>query len=446
MRKRKRLHRDHLIQWHRLEHQGIRVRAQQQRPQRLRTEIGAGTAAHEQRLGVRTGVGRRQVQMRGVLAFVYQAADDVPGYSDDGDDLRVRCVVAYRPHHLDRLSDPRGISLDLDPQGLPHRIFARPQRLRSCRADDHHARILARFLRPEIAAVHDRYRQHREILGRNEHVRRAENGLAVPHDGRPGQLSEQRVAAGHHDLLDVRVGRQRRNRARRQRLVVAALIHRDHAARIQPQVGRADGTAVSDECGCHDEQRQRDGDLAADEKTAEGRVSDRSADLPAQRVGERQPRGLECREQGEHERRARRDGKGEQEHANVELERGNTDERRYRGRQQAQEQDQPRANCQAREQQACACREHGDEEPLGQQLADDAAAACAERQPHTDFTLACGRPREHDVGRVRAGGHQHQREGGEDGRQDRQQLDTESHGSRLHAELGTSRVEPSFQP
>jgi hypothetical protein len=84
--------------------------------------------------------------------------------------------------------------------------------------------------------------------------------------------------------------------------------------------------------------------------------------------------------------------------------------------------------------------QHGNQQPFGQQLTDHASAARAEREADGDLAMPPDCPREHHVRHVGAGGHEHEAEGHEDRRPQRQQPERQGVGRSLHADLGANAV------
>jgi len=210
----------------------------------------------------------------------------------------------------------------------------------------------------------------------------------MPADGELRKLPEQWISAGHHDLIDPGIDGQCREGPRRERLVLAALIHRGHAAHVEPEVGRTDRHSVSHQRRCDDEEHERDRDLAADEDAPEDGAPDGRARLASQRVRERQPRGLQRGQQCEQKRGARRGDESEDEHTEVEVERGDPHERRHGARKHAKEQRRSGAEHGGSQRKAGGPCEDRNEETLGQQLAYHATAARAERQTDPDLAVA----------------------------------------------------------
>ena len=86
-----------------------------------------------------------------------------------------------------------------------------------------------------------------------------------------------------------------------------------------------------------------------------------------------------------------------------------------------------------RQREAGRAGQHGDQQPLGQELPDDASAAGAERQAHGDLALPGDGAREHDVRHVGARRDEHEHERGEHRGEDREELERQRVGRRRAA-------------
>ena len=121
----------------------------------------------------------------------------------------------------------------------------------------------------------------------------------------------------------------------------------------------------------------------------------------------------------------------EAEHAMVELDRSDPDQRRQRRRQGVEQQDDTRAQCPQRQDQTGYAGRDGNEHPFGQKLPDHAAAARAQRQTDGDLAIPLERARQHDIRHVGARGNKDQDECREHRRQDRQQFERQLVGRRV---------------
>ena len=166
----------------------------------------------------------------------------------------------------------------------------------------------------ESAAADDRDAQHREVLGRDEHVRRRDDaGRHRRGHGHLGELAEQGVPAGHRDRRHAGVGGQRLGGRPDERAVLAALIHREDAGGLEPEIGRADHDAVARQRHRAHQQHQRHRHLAGHQAVAQRRGARGGAGLATQRVRQAQSRRPQGRRQREQQRRGRGDQRARKE-------------------------------------------------------------------------------------------------------------------------------------
>jgi hypothetical protein len=195
-------------------------------------------------------------------------------------------------------------------------------------------------------------------------------------------LEEAGIEAGDRGVVLVARGRQRELRG-------------DHAARIEADLETGQAHEAAQEQAGADEQGERQRHLGAHQDAAEDvAVADERAPALAQRRRQVGLRGAQRRHQPEDERAAEGDGEGEDQRAGVHVER---DHRRDAG-DRAQDVDAPRG-----QQRPEGAGDHRQDEALEHELADDAAAAGAERGAHGDLVAARGAAREQQVGDVGAG-------------------------------------------
>ena len=306
---------------------------------------------------------RRQIDVPGVAPVEHHAADDVPRGADDRD-LGIAGQLVDRP--------ALGA---FDPDGLPDRISAGPEPAGRGVADDRHRRGRARLVRAEPASAQDRHAENREILRRHEGIARAGRGPAGAGRRRDGARSnEQRVAAGDRHLADPGIGaedfrqlrdapgftargcspstrrvsgtRDRSRRAPRSSAPASARRRRGRATRRpgrrRARSGAASRAAVPLRWPCSAS--------VSDSRDAWSAGSSANTSVVAAATPER-----------------------EQEHAGVEVQGDDAEQRRHRRRQRAEERGDAGAQRPRGQREPGAAGQHRDQQAFGQQLPHDAA-------------------------------------------------------------------------
>ncbi len=216
--------------------------------------------------------------------------------------------------------------------------------------------------------------------------------------------ARQRLQSRRQLLVEVGDLLRRRGARRRRRDVEGERLCRVESRRHLLQTDEA----VDQQARAH-QQHQGESDFRHHQQAAgAGRLhaGGRAAPALTERLGEVGLRDQQRRRQTEGDARQERHRGRERQHAQVELGLGHT--RQGLG---AERDDQIRAPVGEHhpEHAAHARQQHA----LGQQLADDARGACAERQPHLDLTLPADGALEQQVGHVHAGDQEHECDGAE---------------------------------
>ncbi len=217
-----------------------------------------------------------------------------------------------------------------------------------------------------------------------------------------GAHARERLDPSHHILNSPELG-------------ILGLVHRTghekpHAherSRIEPEIGCAEIHERPDEQQCADERHERKRHLHDNQRTSQRRPGDAvAARAFLQRLVQVSARGLQRRKQSKHERRRRGDGHGVRDRPPVQLPPHVVRHLvwRHAGG------NQPRANCGQRDAEGHA--DQAEHDTFGEQLPDNAAAARTERRAHGDLAAPARGPRQKEIGDVRAGDEQHERDAG----------------------------------
>ena len=315
---------------------------------------------------------------------------------------------------------------DIDPP--PQRILIRPVPPCGGRIDDDNIRRAVRIAISESTTANERDAEGREVVGAHEARTRPhrnwrwcrsafdpESGAAVDADERQrrrqrrGLDVRQRADSLEQRLVELQRLRNRAGPHQRRDddvLRFESGRHVEHASKADQQQARADKQ--------HQRQRElRDNQHGTHARAARGATA--AAPLLVERRREPLIRSGERRNRTEDETRADRHAKRDDENPTVEADlRDAWQHEQARRQERTKRREAPRRN-----QKAGRAADRGEQHALRQQLADQAAAARADRQSHGDLPFAARGTREQQHRDVGARDQQHESDGAQQHQQRR---------------------------